>query len=199
MFFTLDLMFNMTNFQKKLHEIIRVDHAGEMGAKVIYAGQIAALKLKKDHETLKIVEHMKEQEDVHFDYFDEKMKREKVRPTVMQPVWKVGGFALGFITAMLDKKAAMTCTTAVEETIDLHYQEQILAIKQELENEKVSDILGVRHLSELKEKIEKFRDEELEHRDIGYEHDAADLKYFAPLSAFVKATTKFAIGVSKKI
>ncbi len=183
----------MTNFKNKLHEIIRVNHAGEMGAKVIYAGQIAALKLKNDCETLKIVEYMKEQEDVHFDYFDAKMKKEQVRPTIMQPVWKVGGFALGFLTAMLDKRAAMACTTAVEETIDLHYQEQLNEVKEELKNNENSE------LKNLSEKIEQFRLEELEHRDIGYEHEAGELKYFSPLSAFIKATTKFAIAISKKI
>ncbi len=186
----------MATFQKKLQEIIRVDHAGEMGAKVIYDGQIAALKLKKDFETLKIVEHMKGQEVLHFDYFDEEIKRQKVRPTVMQPVWKVGGFALGFVTAMLDKKAAMACTTAVEETIDEHYQEQISIIEKEVQS---LDENQRGELMKLKNKIEKFREEELEHRDIGYEQHAADLKYFTPLSTLVKCATKFAIAVSKKI
>ncbi|MBM3579822.1 MAG: demethoxyubiquinone hydroxylase family protein [Alphaproteobacteria bacterium] len=170
----------------KLHEIIRVDHAGEFGAKVIYAGQIAALKLKKDHKTLKIVEHMKAQEDAHFDYFDEQLRKQKIRPTVMQPVWRVGGFALGFITALLDKRAAMACTTAVEEVIDEHYQSQLKSLQNKNEGE-------------LKENIEKFRNEELEHRDTGYENHAADLAYFKPLTYFVKATTKFAITISKKI
>jgi ubiquinone biosynthesis monooxygenase Coq7 len=160
---------------------------------VIYDGQIAALKLKKDYETLKIVEHMKEQENVHFEYFDEKIRNDKVRPTLMQPVWSVGGFALGFVSAMLDKKAAMACTTAVEETIDLHYQEQIKEVADEISK------TGDENLLELKEKIEKFRAEELEHRDIGYENNAADLKYFLPFSHFVKAATRFAIAVSKKI
>ena len=104
----------MSNFQKKLEEIIRVDHAGEFGAKVIYDGQIAALKLKRDYETLALVKHMKEQEILHFDYFDSELKRQKIRPTAMQPVCKFGGFAMGFLTAILDKKAAMACTTAVE-------------------------------------------------------------------------------------
>lgn len=177
-------------FQKKLQEIIRVNHAGEMGAKVIYDGQIAALKLKRDADTLKIVQHMKEQEDVHFEYFDKQIKTNQLRPTIMQPVWKVGGFALGFITAMLDKKAAMVCTAAVEEVIDEHYQKQINEISVEGDDEK---------LGELKNQIEKFRQEELEHRDIAYENHAANLKYFTPLSAFIKATTRFAIAVSKKI
>lgn len=182
--------------KKKLEEIIRVDHAGEFGAKVIYDGQMAALRMKKDYETLELVKHMKEQEDVHFDYFDAEIKKQKIRPTLMQPVWRVGGFALGFFTALIDKKAAMTCTTAVEETIDEHYREQISALEKEAEflDEKQKE-----EVAKLKSKIQKFRDEELEHRDIGYEHHAADLKGFAPLSAFIKATTKFAIAVSKKI
>ena len=185
-----------SSFQQKLQEIIRVDHAGEFGAKVIYDGQIVALKLKKDHESVKLVEHMKKQEDVHFDYFDAEIKRQKIRPTVMQPIWKVGGFALGFFTALIDKKAAMTCTTAVEETIDEHYQEQIAVLTKE---ENSADEKTKAELKSLREKIEKFRDEELEHRDIAYDNHAADLKGFAPLSAFIKCTTKFAIAVSKKI
>lgn len=181
---------------KKIEEIIRVDHAGEFGAKVIYSGQIAALKLKKDHETLKLIEHMKEQENVHFDYFDSEIRRQKIRPTLMQPVWKVGGFALGFLTALADKKAAMTCTTAVEEVIDEHYQEQLSDLTKAEENLSEDKKIEVRNL---KEKIAKFREEELEHRDIGYEHKAAELNCFTPLSMLIKATTKFAIAVSKKI
>jgi ubiquinone biosynthesis monooxygenase Coq7 len=186
----------MSNFTKKLQEIIRVDHAGEFGAKVIYSGQIAALKLKKDHETIELIKHMKEQEDAHFNYFNDEISNKKVRPTVMQPIWRVGGFALGFFTALLDKKAAMVCTTAVEETIDEHYQEQIKSLEKEAEflsEEKKLEI------NNLKEKIEKFRKEELEHRDIGYENHAKDLSYFKPLSCFIKGATKFAIAVSKRI
>lgn len=182
--------------KKKISEIIRVNHAGEFGAKVIYNGQIAALKLKKDYDSVELVKHMKEQEDVHFDYFNKEISAQKIRPTVMQPLWKVGGFALGFLTGLIDKRAAMCCTTAVEEVIDEHYQQQLDLIEKEKSflNEDES-----KKISELKEKIEIFRAEELEHRDIGYENNAAELPYFKPLSALVKLSTKFAIAVSKKI
>lgn len=182
--------------RKKIAEIIRVNHAGEFGAKVIYDGQIAALKLKRDHDTVELVKHMKEQEDVHFDYFDHEISTQRIRPTVMQPVWKIGGFALGFLTGIIDKRAAMCCTTAVEEVIDEHYQQQLNFIEKE---KKFLDKNEQDKLLVLKEKIEKFRAEELEHRDIGYDHHAAELPYFKPLSAMVKLTTKFAIAVSKKI
>jgi ubiquinone biosynthesis monooxygenase Coq7 len=182
--------------REKISEIIRVNHAGEFGAKVIYDGQIAALKLKQDHKMIGLVRHMKEQEDVHFDYFNKEISAQKIRPTIMQPLWKIGGFTLGFLTGLADKRAAMCCTTAVEEVIDEHYKQQLNLIEKEEkfldENERVK-------IAALKEKIEKFRAEELEHRDIGYEHKAADLPYFKPLSAIIKLTTKFAIAVSKKI
>ena len=181
---------------KKISEIIRVNHAGEMGAKVIYDGQILALKLKKDFETLKIVEEMKAQEVEHFNFFDEKIKQKKVRPTLMQPIWGVGGFALGFITAMIDKKSTMVCTTAVEEVIDEHYQEQIQELDYIIEN---VDENNKKEFENLQENIKKFRDEEIHHRDVAYDNKARDFFAYKPLSNFIKFATKTAITISKKI
>ncbi len=170
--------------QEKLHEAIRVNHAGEYGAKQIYKGQLAVFELKKDQESVDLIEHMKEQEDIHFDYFDKKIINEKVRPTLMQPVWKVGGFMLGAITAAMGKKAAMACTVAVEEVIDEHYREQ-------LQNLNAS--------ADLKENIEKFRQEELKHRDIGLQNHAEDFTIYKPLSFVIKNISKAAIAISKKL
>lgn len=182
--------------RKKISEMIRVNHAGEFGAKYIYQGQIKAFELKKDHESKKLVEEMKEHEDIHFDYFDDKVISQKTRPTLISPLWKAGGYAMGFITAMLDKKAAMTCTTAVEEVIDEHYQEQIEFIEKE---RKYLSSQEKEEISELESKIKEFREDELHHRDIGYENHASDYKFFHPLTAVIKIITKSAIAISKKI
>lgn len=172
------------NQTQKLHQAIRVNHAGEYGAKQIYKGQLAVFRFKKDQQSIDLVEHMKAQEEVHFDYFNQKMINEKVRPTLMQPLWQVAGFALGFTTALLGKKAAMACTVAVEEVIDEHYQDQI-------NNLDASE--------ELKEKIEQFRQEELEHRDIGLQNYAENSKVYKPLSFIIKNASKLAIAISTKI
>jgi ubiquinone biosynthesis monooxygenase Coq7 len=169
---------------EQLHEALRVNHAGEYGAKQIYKGQLAFFKLKKDQPTVDLIKHMKDQEDVHFDYFNQKIINEKVRPTLMQPVWQVAGFALGFVTAAMGKKAAMSCTVAVEEVIDEHYQHQLNNLKAD---------------EELKEKIEQFRQEELEHRDIGLQNHAEDLTIYKPLSFLIKNASKLAIAISTKI
>ena len=193
--------------QKKIAEIIRVDHAGETGAKVIYEGQILALKLKGDHKTLEIVNEMRNQELKHLDYFSQKIIDQKVRPTLMQPLWKIGGFLLGFTTAMVDKKSAMTCTTAVEETIDDHYNQQLNELEIIKKQQKTAKIENCQQeilknnkvIDNLLENIQQFRQEEIEHRDIGYENNARDFKLYKPLDKFIKFTTKCAIEISKKI
>ncbi|NCA28774.1 MAG: demethoxyubiquinone hydroxylase family protein [Proteobacteria bacterium] len=183
-------------YSKKISEIIRVNHAGEMGAKVIYDGQILALRLKGDKETLKIVEDMKKQEIEHFNYFDDEIKKQKIRPTLMQPIWGVGGFALGFLTALVDKKSAMTCTTAVEEVIDEHYKQQIDDLERIVESNYNKN--SYNDLKNLQNNLKKFRAEEIEHRDTAYDHNARDFVGYKPLSGFIKFTTKMAISISKK-
>ena len=185
----------------QISEMIRVNHAGELGAKVIYEGQMLALKLKGDYQTLEIVEEMRNQELHHLDYFSKKIIEQKIRPTIMQPLWKIGGFALGLATALIDKKSAMACTTAVEETIDDHYQEQInkLEIIKQNQAHQADDNKNEQVIDELLDNIKKFQDEEIQHRDIGYDNDAKDFKFYKPLDKFIKFTTKSAIAISKKI
>jgi len=172
------------NKEKMLDRIIRVDHAGEFGATRIYAGQHAILKNDDCADTIK---HMAEQEEEHLAYFSKEMVERKVRPTAMLPIWHVAGFALGAGTALMSKEAAMACTVAVEEAIDEHYQDQLAKLED-------NDDEG-----ELKAAIEKFRQEELEHRDIGLEHDAEQAMGYPVLSALIKRGSKAAIWLSQRI
>ena len=109
----------------------------------------------------------------------------RVRPTALMPIWHIAGFALGAGTALLGEKAAMACTVAVEETIDEHYQHQI---------EKLGD-----DEKELRDHCVQFREEELEHRDIGYEHGAEAAPAYPLLSRAIKFGTKLAINLSERI
>lgn len=168
--------------QQYINEVIRVNQAGEYGAKRIYAGQMAVLKNAECYETIK---HMAEQEEVHLAYFSEQISKRKIRPTGMLPIWHLGAFAMGAATALMGEKSAMACTVAVEEVIDEHYQEQI-------------DTLGDEE-NDLKEKINKFREEELEHKNTGLENDAEHAVAYPFLHQAIRGITKFAIEVSKKV
>ncbi len=168
--------------QKKMVErMIRVDHAGEFGAQRIYAGQLAVLGKTKAGPTLR---HMAEQEQEHLTAFEKQIVSRGVRPTAFHPLWHIAGFALGAATARLGEKTAMACTVAVEEVIDEHYQKQLQALG---DNE-----------PELRKLIKKFRDEEIEHKNIGLDHGAEDLPYYPLLRALIRAGSKTAIWLSER-
>ena len=177
----------MTKTNKKiLEEIIRVDHAGERGAIKIYEGQLLALKTFKQDEFLKKkIEEMKEHENEHYEYFDNEIKKRNIQPTKLLPLWDLMGVTLGFGTAMLGGKAAMLCTASVEEVIDGHYKDQTFKLG---EDEK-----------ELKEKIMKFREDELHHKDIAYDNGATKEGLFGILDKIIKTSSKIAITISQKI
>ena len=171
---------------KILEEIIRVDHAGERGAIKIYEGQLLALKTIKTNEILKnTIEKMKEHEQEHLEYFEKEIQKRKIKPTQLLPLWDVMGVALGFGTVLLGKEAAMLCTASVEEVIEDHYEKQI----KKLGNDEMS----------LKAKIEKFKRDEIEHKNIAYNTGATNTGLYSILNKVIKTGSKIAITISEKI
>ena len=166
-----------------LHSMIRVDHAGEYGATRIYAGQLAVLR--GSSRAAHLVTHMAAQEERHLARFNQLLAERKVRPTLLQPLWHVGGFALGAATALISEKAAMACTDAVETEIDRHYEEQLVELGD--------------HDPELSADIRQFQAEELEHRETAREHGALEAPAYPLLSFAIRSICKVAIAASKRI
>ena len=166
-----------------LEEIIRVDHAGEYGATRIYDGQIAIFG--KNSKIGKTIQHMADQEKEHIETFEKLILKNRVRPTAFLPIWDIAGFALGASTALMGEKAAMACTVAVEAVIGEHYNKQ-------------SKQLGSDQ-KKLKQIIKKFEKDELEHHDIGLEHDAKNAFAYNVMSKIITIGCKTAIAISKKI
>ena len=166
-----------------LEEIIRVDHAGEYGATRIYEGQISIFG--KNSKIGKIIQHMADQEQEHIEKFQELIVSERVRPTVLLPLWNIAGYLLGAGTALMGEKAAMACTVAVEKVIGEHYNEQ-------------TELLG-KDQSKLRSTIKKFAADELEHHDIGIAHDAESTPGYKTLTKIIEVGCKTAIAISKRI
>jgi len=172
--------------QKILEEIIRVDHAGERGAIKIYEGQLLALKTIKQDEILKDkIEEMKEHEKEHLEYFEKEIQKRKIKPTYLLPLWDLMGVTLGFGTVLLGKKAAMLCTASVEEVIENHYQNQI----KKLGNDEMN----------LKAKIEKFKNDEVNHKNIAYDSGATNEGLYSVMHKIIKTGSRIAITISEKI
>jgi ubiquinone biosynthesis monooxygenase Coq7 len=162
--------------------MIRVDHAGEYGAVRIYEGQLAILGKRASAETIR---HMAEQEQRHLKTFDRLVNERRVRPTALEPLWRVAGYALGVGTALLGEKAAFACTAAVEEAIDAHYAGQIAE-------------LGDKD-PELKNTVEDFRADEAAHRQTALDHGAEQAPGYKLLREAIKAGCRVAIKLSEKI
>ena len=172
--------------QTKVEELIRVDHAGERGAIKIYEGQLLALNtIVKNDSLKKIIEEMKEHEKEHCNYFENEIKKRNIAPTKLLPLWDLLGVGLGFGTTILGKKAAMLCTASVEEVIQEHYANQI----QQLGPDE----------KKLKEKIVKFREDELHHKNIAYDEGATKDGPYSILDKIIKIGSKIAINISEKI
>jgi ubiquinone biosynthesis monooxygenase Coq7 len=162
--------------------MIRVDHAGEFGAVRIYEGQLAVLK---SHPAAEVIREMAATETEHLATFARLMRARSVRPTALSPLWHVAGYALGVATALLGPKAAMAATEAVEEVIDEHYAGQ-------------AKLLGDDE-KELREVIEKYRADEIAHRDTAISHGAHEAPAHALLTAAIKAGSRVAIWLSERV
>jgi len=171
--------------EQLVERMIRVDHAGEYGAVRIYEGQMSVLA---NSDSSPIIEHMLNQEIEHMETFSEILKKRRVRPTALMPLWHLAGFALGAGTALMGKRAAMACTVAVEEVIDEHYAAQVEKLECMGKNEK-----------DLRDTCKKFRIEELEHKKMGLEHGAEQAPGYENLSALVKTGSRIAIWLSERI
>ena len=165
-----------------VERMLRVDHAGEYGAKRIYQGQLAVLAGSTAEPALR---HMADQEDRHLRYFEEAVADRRVRPSLFLPLWHVAAFALGAATAALGKEAAMACTVAVEETIEEHYLGQL-------------ETLGDGE-PELSEAIAGFLEEEIEHRDHALAAGAERAPAYELLYRAVGGASKLAIRLSTRL
>ncbi len=162
--------------------MLRVNLAGEYGAKRIYEGQLVVLK---HSPVTPLLEHMKAQELTHLKAFEALVVENHVRPTLLHPLWHVAGFALGAVTAFLGEKAALACTAAVEEVIDQHYEKQLTLLGDEN--------------PELSQLIYTCQQEELEHRDLAFEQGAREAAAYPFLTQAIKSASHLAIWLSERV
>lgn len=172
--------------KRRRAEILRVDHAGEYAAVHIYRAQKAVFEGRAGKAALAAdMGEMQDQEAVHLARFDALLNAERVRPTLMTPVWRLAAMALGTGTALMGEKAAHACTEAVESVIEEHYADQIAELRD--------------RDPALAAELSVFREEELAHHDHAVDHGAREAPGYDLLSAVIKAGCRVAIKISEKV
>ena len=171
--------------QRRRAGILRVDHAGEYAAVHIYRAQRAVFEGRAGRESIAAdMGGMQAQEAVHLARFDALLNAERVRPTIMTPVWRLAALALGTGTALMGEKAAHACTEAVESVIEEHYADQIAELKD--------------RDPALAAELAIFRDEELAHHDHAVSHGSRDAPGYDLLSTVIRAGCRAAIKISER-
>jgi len=169
----------------KVDSIVRVDHAGELGAIRIYDGQLTILR---NSESGAKIQEMRDQEQAHVDVFRRLVRERRVRPSLLLPVFNLGAYAMGVGSALLGKEAAMACTEAVEEVISSHYNDQLREVIQDLPDD-----------SELREILKTFRDDEQSHREIAIEENSKNAPLYQLLFPAFKGITQAAVWVATRV
>ncbi len=173
--------------ERRIREMIRVDHAGEYGAVAIYRGQRAVFKnLPHKARIAAQLAEMEADEQHHLDAFDDLISEGRSRPTLLSPLWQIGGRALGAATALMGEKAAHACTEAVETVIEGHYASQVAELRAMGEDE-------------LADMFDKFREEEVAHKDLAVDEGAREAAGYPVLSAVIKAGCHTAIRIAEKV
>ena len=170
----------------RLAEILRVDHAGELGAVWIYRGQRAVLAGARGRTELKArLAHTEAAEARHLTRFESLVVDEAVRPTLLAPLWRAAGFALGAGTALLGEGAIHACTEAVESVIEGHYAGQIAELAETR--------------PALAAELAAFRGEEVAHRDEAAALRAGRAPGLGMLGQVIRLGCRAAIRLSERL
>ncbi|KAL2423499.1 5-demethoxyubiquinone hydroxylase, mitochondrial [Exophiala dermatitidis] len=186
------------NQRRFLDSALRVNHAGELAAVLIYAAQTPPVV--KAHPHLQpLMKHMYDQEAGHFKTFNELLAKHRIRPTVMYPIWQLAATALGWTTGVMGREAAMACTEAVETEIGNHYNDQVRELFKWMQELKAKGEELDPELKVLVDDIKRIRDEELEHLDHAVENDAKEAQPYQPLVDVIRYGCRGAIWISERI
>ncbi|EFR02688.1 catabolite repression protein CAT5 [Nannizzia gypsea CBS 118893] len=192
-------MMQLSESQKAyLSSALRVNHAGELAATLIYAAQ--SPPVLRSHPHLRpLMKHMYDQEAGHFSVFTEMLGSHRVRPTAMYPVWQAAATFLGWSTGVMGREAAMACTEAVETEIGTHYNDQIRVLAGWMEDAESRGEVVPDDLRQLVQTLKRIRDEELEHLDHAVENDAKEAKPYEPLIGVIRLGCRAAIQISQRV
>lgn len=170
-------------YRSEIERIIRVDHAGELGAINIYRAQLSIAKLfYKDivPELSDMLTHEKE----HFSTFNNLLLRRSIRSCYALWFWAIGGYILGLITGLLGRNAIWVCTNAIETTVLHHLDWQLNFLHK--------------HDLEAHNAVHSIKSDEEAHQKLGENKGTSSVLY-SPIFFLVKGSTKYAIWLSTKL
>lgn len=167
--------------QKTTRKILKVNHAGEYGAIRIYRAQLWVAR-RWYPSLVEFLEETLSHEVRHCDLFLAAMPVRNTRPCRVMSLWGNGGYVLGFTTALLGSQSIWICTSAVEETVHRHLQEQLSFLHGKDD--------------QLAALIDSIKVEELHHLEHANSNIVAEGLWARSLRVTITGATEILIGLS---
>lgn len=167
--------------RKTIRRILKVNQAGEYGAIRIYRAQLWAAR-RWYPSLVEFLEETLDHEIKHCELFSAAMPARNTRPCRVMSLWGNGGYLLGFITAIFGSQCIWICTSAVEETVHKHLQEQLNFLQNKDD--------------QLVELINSIKAEELHHLEHANSKIVAKGVWTRLLRSTITITTEILIGLS---
>jgi ubiquinone biosynthesis monooxygenase Coq7 len=102
--------------------LMRVNHAGEVAAQALYHGQALASRSPGTRDLL--LNAAREEAD-HLAWCETRLKELDSRPSLLNPLWYCGSFAIGILAAALGDRVSLAFVVETERQVEGHLDEHL--------------------------------------------------------------------------
>jgi len=102
--------------------LMRVNHTGEVCAQALYDGQAA---LARKEENRAYLQHAAAEETDHLAWCGERLRELDSRPSLLNPLWYAGSYAIGAVAALAGDKVSLGFVVETEKQVEAHLAEHM--------------------------------------------------------------------------
>jgi len=102
--------------------LMRINHVGEVCAQALYVGQAA---LARNEETRQHLMHAAQEETDHLAWCAERLKQLDSRPSLLNPLWYAGSYAIGVAAAAVGDPVSLGFVVETERQVEAHLADHL--------------------------------------------------------------------------
>ena len=102
--------------------LMRVNHAGEIAAQALYHGQAL---VSRSAATRDLLLNAAREETDHLAWCETRLKELDSRPSLLNPLWYAGSFAIGAVAALLGDRMSLGFVVETERQVEGHLDEHL--------------------------------------------------------------------------
>jgi len=102
--------------------LMRINHTGEVCAQALYAGQAATAR---NDATREAMQSAADEEIDHLSWCEDRLKELDSRPSVLNPLWYAGSFAIGAAAGIAGDDWSLGFVKETENQVEAHLQDHL--------------------------------------------------------------------------